>query len=105
MRYTGDVGDISNSCAHEFFDWCLYRDQGEDSPFQKKKLGRVLRPAKHVGNEMKQYILTQNGSIVPRCTVRPLTDSELKQVVIQTRMKIFDSMVLAVWRFNDSCYS
>jgi hypothetical protein len=80
----GDVGDISNSCIHEFFGWCLYRDQGEDFPFQKKKLGRVLGPAKHDGNEMEQYMLTQKGSIVPRCTVRPLTDSELKQVVVQT---------------------
>jgi hypothetical protein len=87
------------------FDWCLYRDQGVDFPFQKKKLGRVLGPAKQVGNEMKQYILTQNGPIVPRCTVHPLTDSELKQVIIQTRMKIFDNMVLAVWRFDDSCCS
>jgi len=97
---TGDVGDISNSCVHEFFGWCLYRDQGEAFPFQKKKLGRVLGPAKHVGNEMEQYILTQKGSIVPRRTVRPLTDSEFKQVVIQTRMKIFDNMVLA--KYGDS---
>jgi hypothetical protein len=52
---TGDVGDISNSCVHEFFDWCLNRDQGEDFPFQKKKLGGVLGAAKHVGNEMEQY--------------------------------------------------
>jgi hypothetical protein len=43
---TGDVGDISNSCVHEFFGWCLYRDQGEYFPFQKKKLGRVLGHAK-----------------------------------------------------------
>jgi hypothetical protein len=66
---TGDAGDISNSCVHEFFGWCLYRDQGEDFPFQKKKLGRVLGPAKHVGNKMEQYILTQKGYIVPRRTV------------------------------------
>jgi hypothetical protein len=97
---TSDAVDISNSCVHEFFGWCLYRDQGEDFPFQKKKLGRVLGPAKHVGNEMEQYILTQKGYIVPCRTVRPLTDSELKQVVIQTRMKIFDNMVLA--KYGDS---
>jgi hypothetical protein len=35
---TGDViGDISNSCVHEFFGLCLYRDQGEDFPFQMEQ--------------------------------------------------------------------
>jgi hypothetical protein len=53
---------------------------------------------------MEQYILTQNGPIVLLCTVQPLTDSDLKQVVIQTCIKYLtiwswlcgDSMTVAV---------
>ena len=90
---TGDVADISNSCIHEFYGWCLYRDQGEDFPYQKKRLGRVLGPAKHVGNEMEQYVLTDKGTIKPRRTVRPLTADELKQPVMKLRMEIFNNMV------------
>jgi hypothetical protein len=97
---TGDVGDISNSCVHEFFGWCLYRDQGEDFPYQKKKLGKTLGPAKHVGNEMEQYILTEKGSIVPRRTARPLTAEELRQPVMQRRMNLFTVMIST--KYGDS---
>jgi hypothetical protein len=90
---TGDVADISNSCVHEFFGWCMYRNQGEDFPYQKKLLGRVLGPAKHVANEMAQYVVTNKGSIVPRRTVRPLTDDENRQPVIQHQKTLFMEMI------------
>jgi hypothetical protein len=78
----------------------LYRNQGEDFPYQKKKLGRVLGPAKHIGNEMEQYVLTDKGSIIPRRTVRPLTAEELKQPFIQHRMMLFDTMIYE--KYGDS---
>jgi hypothetical protein len=97
---TGDVADISNSCIHEFFGWCIYRNQGEDFPYQKKLLGRVLGPAKHVANEMAQYIVTHKGSIIPRRTVRPLTEEENKQPFIKHRKQLFMEMIRD--KFGDS---
>ena len=40
-------------------------------------LGRCLGPAKNEGNEMTQWILKQNGGMVPRRTVRKLTSEIL----------------------------
>ena len=40
-------------------------------------LGRCLGPAKNEGNEMTQWILKQNGGVVPRRTVRKLTSEML----------------------------
>ena len=40
-------------------------------------LGRCLGPAKNEGNEMTQWILKQNGWVVPRRTVRKLTSEKL----------------------------
>jgi hypothetical protein len=100
---TGDVGDISNTCVHEFFGWCLYRNQGEDFPYQKKRLGKVLGPAKHVGNEMEQYVLTEKGTIIPRRTLRPLTEEEIRQPIMQCRKKAFLQMVRT--KFGDSMHA
>ena len=36
---------------------------------QNQNLGRALGPTKNKGNKMAQYILQQNGIVVPRRTV------------------------------------
>ena len=46
-------------------------------PFSEAMLGRCLGPAKNEGNEMTQWILKQNGGMVPRRTVRKLTSEIL----------------------------
>ena len=46
-------------------------------------LGRVLGPAKDQGNEMGQWILRANGSVVPRRTVCSLTPSEKESDAIK----------------------
>ena len=73
----GDEGDISNLCEFAWFDWCYYRNK-EDFPHQQERLGRVLGPAKNEGNEMAQWILKDTMRIVPRRSVRPLTEAETR---------------------------
>ena len=56
--------DISNTCQFQWYDWVYFRDHGvSDFPLPKVKLGRVLGPAKHSGNEMAMWILKSNGRL------------------------------------------
>lgn len=72
-------GDISSLCNFGWFEWCYYLEDRQKHKFPKAiaKLGRCLGPTKHNGNEMAQWILCRNGTIVPRRTLRRLTPHEL----------------------------
>ena len=61
----GQEADISNLCCFKFYEWVYYWDQHENFPEQKGRLGRALGPTKFEGNEMAQYILKDNGEVVP----------------------------------------
>ena len=87
----GVQGDISNICRFGWYDWCYFREESNTSfPFQKIRLGRVLGPIQNEGNEMAQAVLLQNGIIVPRRTLRPLTVSELHSESEKTKRQQFD---------------
>ena len=75
----GDEGDISNLCQFDWYQWCWYFDETSALrfPFQKAALGRCLGPAENEGNEMSQWVLKQNGQVVPRRTLVPLTAEQL----------------------------
>ena len=75
----GVQGDISNLCQFDWYDWCYYREQGKNLfPYQKELLGRVLGPSKNEGNEMAQNVLNFKGNVVPRRSVRRLTQVEVE---------------------------
>ena len=42
-----------------------------------EELGRCIGPTKNDGNEMCQWLLQQNGQVVPRRTLRRLRSEEL----------------------------
>ena len=46
-------------------------------PFNREVLGKILGPATGEGNEMAQWVLKENGNVVPHRTVRPLHEDEL----------------------------
>ena len=71
-----DEGDISNLCQFDWYEWVYFRDQSAGFPNPKECLGRCLGPATGEGNEMTQWILKSNGQVVPRRSVRPLSQSE-----------------------------
>jgi hypothetical protein len=104
LATTGEEGDISNICVFKFYDWCYYWDQKPGFPLQKRRLGRILGPSKNDGNEMAQYVLKSNGSVVPRRTCQRLSiaethhPDEIKKRQIFTeciRNKLGDSMTLS----------
>ena len=74
-----------------------YRDKGAGFPFLREVLGRVLGPAKGQGNEMAQWILKANGRVVPRRTVRPLTQPELDSVTEKEKRVTFTELITKRW--------
>ena len=65
----GEEGDISNICQFGWYEWVHFWETMEKFPFPAHVLGRCLGPAKNEGNEMTQWVLKQNGKIVPQRTM------------------------------------
>jgi hypothetical protein len=93
----GEDGDISNLCQYKWYEWCYYREQGANFPFNKELLGRVLGPARGEGNEMAQWVLTSRGTVVPRRSQRPLKVDEVHSEVEQKKREIFDQLIERRW--------
>jgi hypothetical protein len=73
----GTKVDISQICQYAWYEWVYYRDAKTSFPYQKERLERCLGPAKNKGNAMAQWILKENGKVVPCCTLHHLTPAEL----------------------------
>ena len=90
----GTQGDISNLCIFGWYEWCYYREEGKHMfPYQKTLLGKVLGPSKNEGNEMANNILTHNGQVVPRRTIRRLTKAEMIDLVEIKKRNDFDARI------------
>ena len=88
----GAPADISNLCNYNWYEWVYYRDHGS-FPENKEKLGRVLGPVRNEGNEMAQSVLTFNGTVVTRQSIRRLRPSEVNSTTEQRKRKLFDDRV------------
>ena len=73
---TGQTPDISDIMHFGFYDWVMFYEPA-GFPSKREFLGRWLGPAEHVGQALCSYILKENGQIIARSTVRPLTPEEL----------------------------
>jgi len=73
----GTDADISNLCQFDWYEWVYFREDSAIFPFQKEQLGRCLGPAKNEGNEMAQWVLKNNGKVLPQRTLRRLSTTEL----------------------------
>ena len=97
----GVPGDISNLCNFTWYEWCYFREESNHKfPYPKEYLGRVLGPMKNEGNEMAQAILNAKGNVLPRRSVRHLTEAELHNEVEVKKRAAFDKRILA--RLGDS---
>ena len=66
MAALGEMGDISNLCQFGWYEWIYFRQKTAAVTFQEEELGRYLGPTKNDGNEICQWVLQQNGHVVPR---------------------------------------
>ena len=94
---TGEEGDISNLCQFNWYEWVYYRKGGAGFPLAREILGRVMGPARGEGNEMAQWILKANGNVVPRRTVRPLTQLEQNSETEKEKRSVFTELVGKRW--------
>ena len=69
-------------------------------PFPAHVLGRCLGPAKNEGKKMTQWVLKQNGQIVPRMTLRSLIPEEWARETEIKKRSEFNDAVNA--RYSDS---
>ena len=75
----GDEADISNMCKFGWYEWFHYFNDSKVMMLllQKACLGHVLGPAKNGGNGTTQWILKDNGKIIPRRRAKNLTTEHL----------------------------
>jgi len=90
---TGETADISACALFKWYEWVMFRDTSVGFPEDKMVLGRDLGPAIDIGPAMTRKILKQNGQIVYRSTVRPLTPDEWKDEDMKRRRVEFDEHV------------
>ena len=94
---TGETGDISNVWKFGWYEWCYFLESSEAFPQPKKCLARCLGPATGVGNEMSQWVLKENGKVVARRTVVPLTEAERHNPIEVTKRELFDRLIERRW--------
>ena len=92
-KLSGQPTDISALCEFGWYDWVIYRIEGQSYPYTHKKLGRVLGPADNAGSVMSQWVLAKTGDVMPIQTLRHLTPAELNNPTIQERMKEFTAAI------------
>ena len=61
---TGEEGDISSLCQYKWYEWVYFHEQTNKFPHNREVLGCYLGPAHGEGNEMAQWILQANGTVV-----------------------------------------
>jgi hypothetical protein len=72
----GTEADTSHLCVFGWYEWVCHCNQSAAYPFQKECLGQCLGPAKNEGNIMAQWVLKENGKVVPPQSLRHLTKAE-----------------------------
>jgi hypothetical protein len=72
----GTEADTSLLCVFGWYEWVYYCNQSAAYPFQKECFGRCLGPAKNEGNIMAQWVLKENGKVVPGQSLHRLTNAE-----------------------------
>lgn len=103
---TFQTADISNIATFGWFEWVYFLEDAKSSnhgfPKAREKLGRCLGPSKDHGNEMCQWVLKENGYIVPLRTLRRLTPFELSVTNETERDKRLNFMNNIRRRYGDA---
>jgi hypothetical protein len=96
MMTFGTKADISNLCQYGLYKWVYFRDVKTSFPYQKEQLGRCLGPGKNEGNVIAQWILKENGRVVPRRTLRRLSEAELS-ISNEVEVEKHSSFNASIW--------
>ena len=99
MATLNKMGDISNLCQFNWYEWVYFRHHTAAFPYQKEVLERCLGPTKDEGNKMTQWILQENGLVVLRRTLRRLRQEEISpyNLIEKAKRDAFDSDIKGSW--------
>ena len=90
---TGQQTDISALAETGWYEWVYYRDSESSFPYPVERLGRCLGPCEHKGTVMSQYILNDQGSVLPYQTFRRLTKDEHQSAAKSLKQDNFDLII------------
>eukprot|EP00957_Ditylum_brightwellii_P060677 4606691-Ditylum_brightwellii.AAC.1 len=85
-----DIKDSNSPLA--FWDYCV-ECHARINNMTAKRLFQVLGPTRGVGNKICQWILKENGNVVPHQTCRPLQVAEVHSDTERKKHEIFDAVI------------
>lgn len=89
---TGNTPDISEYTDFSWYSPLWYYDEA-DFPASRRLLGRWLGVAHSVGQALCYWILQENGQVIARTTVQPLTKDELSMPTVHEQLTTFNSKI------------
>jgi hypothetical protein len=92
-KIKGETVDISTIAEYAWYEWVKFRDTAFKFPVSKIQLGRDLGATIDIGPAMTRKILKQNGSVMYRSSVRPLTQDEIQSPTEKKEREEFDIAV------------
>jgi hypothetical protein len=92
-KIKGETVDISTIEEYAWYEWVKFRDTAAKFPVSKIQLGRDLGAAIDTGPAVTRKILKQNGMMMYRSSVRPLTQDEIQS---PTEIKEHDKFDIAI---------
>ena len=90
---TGQQTDSSALAETGWYEWVYYRDSESSFPYPVERLGRCLGPCEHKGTVMSQYILNDQGSVLPYQTFRILTKDKNRSASESLKRDNFDLII------------
>ena len=86
QKVYGSTPNITEFVQFKWFEWIWFYDT--KNPL-KESLGRYLGSAQNCGEGFTSYILTKNGKVIVRSSLRPITDEESTSNIVVESMKTF----------------
>jgi hypothetical protein len=93
IKIKGETVDISTIAEYVWYEWVKFSDTAAKFPVSKIQLGRDLGAATDIGPAMTRKILKQNGSVMYRSSVRPLTQDETQSPTERQEHEKFDMAI------------
>jgi hypothetical protein len=89
-KIRGETVDISTIAEYVWYEWVKFRDTAAKFPVSKIQLGRDVGAAIDIVPDMTRKIRKQNGSVMYRSSVRPLTQDEIQSPTERQEPEKFD---------------
>ena len=90
---TGQHTNISELAETGWYKWVYYQDSESSFPYPVERLGICLGPCEHKGTVMSQYILNDQGSVLPYQTFRRLTKDKHQSADGSLKRDNFDLII------------